>query len=383
VAADLTPRSGARYKGTGNEDFKGVWGDARSEADDPNPTHHGVMSIGRRFALTALASAAALLMAAGPAAADGPTVTFDHGYTDSESLVYLASQSVTAHIQDPSAADQVQCDVDEDTPPGPCGTQDPSCPVAQCWTYTFTGAADGYNHDLEVDAGPANAGSLRYDHYFFISLTAPGDPVLHTPPPPAGNAAQTRRPSFDFAPSEGEEDAPLRDTECAATPLGSTTVHWVKCTGNDPLPMSLSLTGSYRFQVRVVDVFGRIDAHPPSYVFSPTPCRPQLVGRPRSLSSYRAGGIRVRVHCVQRVGAGSFVDMSTSEREAERLALPGPILASARVRTTHTNQTVVVTLQGLKQVPAYVFGIHGLRADLVAVQRESYGWQGVQRNVVR
>jgi hypothetical protein len=147
--------------------------------------------------------------------------------------------------------------------------------------------------------------------------------------------------------------------------------------------MSLSLTGSYRLQVRAVDVFGRVDAHPPSYVFSPTPCRPQLVGRPRSLASYRATGIRVRVHCVQRVGGGSFVDLATSEAQAERLALPGPILASARVRTTHTNQTVTVTLQGLKHVPAYVFGIHGLRADLVALQRDSYGWQGVQRDVVR
>jgi hypothetical protein len=44
---------------------------------------------------------------------------------------------------------------------------------------------------------------------------------------------------------------------------------------------------------------------------------------------------------------------------------------------------VVVTLQGLRQAPAYLFGVHGVRADLVAVQRDSYGWQGVQRNVVR
>ena len=341
------------------------------------------MSAGRRFLLAALVASAAGLAAAGPAAADGPSVTFDGSYTDSDALVYLASQSVTAHIQDPSATDQVQCDVDENTPPGPCGTPDASCPVGQCWTYTFIGAADGYNHDLEVDVGQPESATLRYDHYFFVSLVAPGDPSLRTPPEPEGSAARTRRPSFDFAAQEGGNDAPLKETECAATPLGATVVRWVRCVGNNPLPMSLSLTGSYRFQVRAVDVFGRIDAHPPSYVFSPTPCRPQLIGRPRSLSAFRATGIHVRVHCVQRVGSGSFVDLATSETEAQRFALPGPILASARVRTTHTNQTVIVTLRGLKQVPAYVFGIHGLRADLITVQRDSYGWQGVQRDVVR
>jgi hypothetical protein len=338
---------------------------------------------GRWRVPTALAVVAVALAAAGPAMADGPTVTFEQGFTDSDGLVYLASQSVTAHIQDPSGGDTIQCAVDNDTQAGPCGTQDVSCPVAQCWTYTFTGAADGYNHDLEVDAGPADAGSLRYDHYFFVSLTAPGDPVLRTPPEPAGSAAETRRPRFDFEAREGADDAPLKDTECSAALLGSATVRWVKCLANNPLPMSLSLTGTYRFQVRAVDVFGRTDARPPSYLFSPTPCRPRLVGRPRSLAAFKATGIRVRVHCVQRVGAGSFVDLTTSEAEAERLALPGPILASARVRTTRPNQTVVVTLQGLRQAPAYLFGVHGVRADLVAVQRDSYGWQGVQRNVVR
>jgi hypothetical protein len=336
-----------------------------------------------RWVLLALAVVAAALGAARPAAADGPSVTFDHGYTNSDGLVYLASQDDTAHIQDSSAGDQIHCTVDNDTDAGPCGTRDVTCPVAQCWTYTFTGAADGYNHDLEVDAGAADSATLRYDHYFFISLAAPGDPVLRTPPEPVSSAAQTRRPSFDFATQESDNDAPLKETECAATPLGSAAVRWLNCVANNPLPMMLSLTGSYRFQVRAVDVFGRIDARPPSYVFSPTPCRPQLVGRPRSLAAFKATGIKVRVRCVQRVGAGSFVDLLTSEPEAERLALPGPILASARVRTAHTNQTVVVTLQGLKQVPAYALRIHGLRADLVAVQRDNYGWQGVQRDVVR
>jgi len=48
-----------------------------------------------------------------------------------------------------------------------------------------------------------------------------------------------------------------------------------------------------------------------------------------------------------------------------------------------TDQTVVVRLRGLAQVPGYVFGVHNLRADLVAVQHENYGWPGRQPNKLR
>lgn len=329
----------------------------------------------------------ALALAPAPALADGPTVTYDGGYADSDGLAYVQTTAVTAHVQDPSAGDGLQCQVDGG-PSGPCGTQDATCPVAQCWTYSFTGVADGFNHDLTVDAGPRNAGSVRYDNYFRVAPDPPPDPTLQTPPQSDLDFAEplaSERPEFQFgAASDGPGNAPLSATQCAVAPAASTTAaSWLPCTSGKPLPQRLALLGTYRVQLRAVDVFGRADPNPPQYVFSPTPCRPRLVGRPRSLRRFASHGIRVRVHCVQRVGRGSFVDLSVSEGEANRLGLPGAVLASAYVRTTRLNQTVVVALRGLNKLPRYVFGVRHLNADLVAVQRNGYGYLGFQHHVVR
>lgn len=340
----------------------------------------------RGLLATGLVAAAAGLV---PSAAmgDGPAVSFDHGVADSSGEVWLGSPNISAHIQDANQGDDsVQCSVDGNNP-GPCGTRDSSCPVAQCWTYVFTQAQDGYSHDLEVDAGSQDSATLRYDNYFQVSLALPGDPRLSTPPFPGESSSATtasQRPEFSFdLPSSTRNSAPVKESQCAETPLGTGSINWVQCLSGHSLPGRLSLTGTYRFQVRVMDILGRVDPRPPQYVFSPTPCRPHLIGAPRSLAQFLAGGIRVRVQCVQPVGSGSFVDLAITDTEAQRLGLPGPVLASWYVHTSHTNQTVVVQLRGLAGVPRYAFGVHGLRADLVAIQRDSYGFSGRQRDVVR
>src|SRR6476619_7142411 len=60
----------------------------------------------------------------------------------------VGSRQPTFHIRADQvpAGYEVRCQVDN-PPDGPCGTQDPQCPVAQCWTFSPSFSSDSFSSD--------------------------------------------------------------------------------------------------------------------------------------------------------------------------------------------------------------------------------------------
>jgi hypothetical protein len=309
---------------------------------------------GRAFLLVLL-TLAALPASAHAADGDHLKVTVDQPSKLEEAggdTYLVGTQQPTFHVQ----ADQippgyeVQCQVDG-PPPGPCGTQDPHCPVAQCWTYSPSFSSDG-DHQLTVAITDPNASDDFDVGGVYLSIdTTPPDTKLDTVEG-AIDFPDARHVAFAFA--RADDDSLDSTFQCAITsPSAQAPSSWSKCTSGQRQPQRLALTGTYRFWVRALDFLGRPDPTPATYVFSPTPCHLKVVGHPHRLRAIVQHGLKLRMTCVEPVGFE--ISLLLNSAQVNALQLPSALLGVVDAQTKTPQTSVTFTLHTFKGLPKKLF----------------------------
>lgn len=308
-----------------------------------------------RVCLLVLLLIAALPAAAHAADGDHLKVTLDQPSRVEEQggdTYLVGTQQPTFHVQADQipAGYEVQCQVDG-PPPGPCGTQDPQCPVAQCWTFSPSFSSDG-DHQLTVAITDPNA-SDDFDVggvYFSIDTTPPDTKVdtvegaLDFPDP--------RHVSFAFG--RADDDSLDSTFQCAITsPSAQAPSAWSKCAPGQRQPQKLALAATYRFWVRALDFLGRPDPTPATYVFSPTPCHLKLVSHPHKLRAIVQHGLKLRMSCAQPIAFE--VQLLLNNAQVNKLGLPSPVLGVADAQTKTPQTSVTFTLHTLNGLPKKLF----------------------------
>jgi hypothetical protein len=269
----------------------------------------------------------------------------------------IGTRTPTFHIQaDLSGAPadyQLRCQVD-DPPDGPCGTQDPQCPVSQCWTFTASHDSDGDGHILTVSISSPD-GSDSYDSsgvFYSIDTTPPDTQFSADPGSYPLEFPDTRHVAFSF--SAPEPDTLDASYQCAITAPGlAAPPSWSKCSSGQRQPQKLSLTGSYLFWVRAVDFLGRPDPTPASYLFSPTPCHLKLISHPRTLRAITKHGLKLRMTCVQPAPFEVALLLNTAQQF--KLGLPSSLLGLADAQTNAPRGSRTFTLRTFKGLPKKLF----------------------------
>lgn len=264
----------------------------------------------------------------------------------------VGTQQPTFHVQADQipAGYEVECQVDG-PPPGPCGTQDPQCPVAQCWTYSPSFSSDG-DHQLTVSITDPNASDdFDVGGVNFSIDTTPPDTKLEN----IGGGIDfpdARHVAFAFA--RADDDSLDSSFQCAITsPSAQAPSSWSKCTPGQRQPQKLAVTGTYRFWVRAIDFLGRPDSSPVTYVFSPTPCHLKVLSHPHKLRAIVQHGLKLRMSCVEPVGFE--VQLLLNNAQLNSLKLPSPVLGVADAQTKTPQTSVTFTLHTLKGLPKKLF----------------------------
>ena len=310
---------------------------------------------GRAFLLVLL-TLAALPASAHAADGDHLKVTVDQPSKLEEAggdTYLVGTQQPTFHVQ----ADQippgyeVECQVDG-PPPGPCGTQDPQCPVAQCWTYSPSFSSDG-DHQLTVAITDPNA-SDDFDVggvYFSIDTTPP-DTKLDMVEGAIG-FPDARHVAFAY--SRADDDSLDSTFQCAITsPSVQAPSSWSKCAPpGQRQPQKLAVTGTYRFWVRALDFLGRPDPTPATYLFSPTPCHLKVVGHPHRLRAIVQHGLKLRMTCVEPVGFE--ISLLLNNAQVNSLQLPSALLGVVDAQTKTPQTSVTFTLHTFKGLSKKLF----------------------------
>jgi hypothetical protein len=305
-----------------------------------------------------------LLVAALPAtarAADGEytRVTVDppsRAQEPGSDTYVIGTQTPTFHVRldhDPPAGYQLYCHIDS-APEEPCGTQDPQCPVAQCWTYTAPSEADG-DHALTVSTSTSD-GSDDDDVagvFYTIDTTPPDTKLVDIGGPNTPlQFPDPRHVAFGFA--RADDDLYDSTFQCAITSPGAASpTSWSGCTSEERLSQKLSLTATYRVWARAVDYLGRPDPTPISYVFSPTPCHLKLISHPGRLRAIAQHGLKLRMTCVNPVPFQVALLLRTAE--AVKLGLPSSVLGVANSQTTTPQASKTLTLRTYKGLPKVLF----------------------------
>jgi hypothetical protein len=242
---------------------------------------------------------------------------------------------------------EVQCQIDGPHS-GPCTARQDQCPVSQCWTETPSFPNDGEGHELDVSVLDSNGEAIdAADILFAVDSTPPvtrfvnfDDPRLALPldfPSPT-------RVQFGFDTADADTSRFPNKFDCSLTGIGATAPGaWSPCKPSATLPQKLARRGRYRFWVRAVDFLGRPDPAPPSYAFSPTPCRVKAAP-PATLRALVKGGLRVEVRCVQPTLWGTQLLLNAAQSNQ---FLVNPVLAAANGKNAAPGQKRVLTL-GLK-----------------------------------
>jgi hypothetical protein len=289
--------------------------------------------VGGRLCLLVL-----LLVAALPASAQagGPhaiTITVDPPSRQQEagSDTYLVgSRTPTFHIHaDLSGAPpdyRVRCQRDGQPLDEQCGTQDPQCPVSQCWTFTPSYDNDG-DHALTVSISAPDY-SDDYDSAgltFTIDSTPPDTKLLGISGAgyPLEYPFSTRRVAFGFG--RADDDSYDSTFQCAITSPGvSAPASWSKCNPQQVLAPKLAATARYLFWVRAVDFLVRPDPTPVSYLFSPTPCHLKVVSPPHKLRAIAQHGLKLRMTCVNPVPFE--IELLLNNAQTTKLGLPSSLI---------------------------------------------------------
>jgi hypothetical protein len=298
-------------------------------------------------------------------------VVLQGAQTTSDGDVFVGTLTPSFLVEPLLDGATVQCHVDFEAD-GPCGA-----PVSGGSLYTPSLTQGGF-HFIRVDYEVPGGGGSYLEFQFNADATPP-DTVMHLPPAPEESllpsVSANQHPQFDVS----IRDDFLTDNDsfqCTLSLLHAAPGAFHSCDPSKPLPR-LRLTSTYLYRVRTVDFLGRLDPTPAQYVFSPTPCRPSVIGHVRSLSAIAAHRLRVRVACVQ---PGRFiVQLALPLRETENLHLPSQVLAQSGGRMRLQGQRQLITLHLLRGIPAFLFRIP-LRVDVVANETQ-YGAPGTAANV--
>jgi hypothetical protein len=328
---------------------------------------------------------AALLIVPACAVADATTqdptvkIILQAAQTTPDGDVFVGSLSPSFLVETLYAGPTVQCHVDGASD-GPCGTQiTTGCPAVTCWRYVPALPKGGF-HIMTVDYDVPDGIPGSLDFQFNADATAP-DTVLHGPPAPEESllpsVSANQHPTFDV--SARDDFLTSNDHfECTVARLGAGPGSFRTCDTSKPLPR-LRLTATYVYRVRTVDFLGRPDPTPSQYEFSPTPCRPRLLGHVHSLARIVAHGLRVRIVCVQ---PGRFqVLLELPLRETELLHLPSRALAELVGRMRRQGESRAMTVHALRGIPTFLFQIARLRVDLTA-DETLYGAPGVLTDIL-
>src|SRR2546423_171485 len=280
----------------------------------------------------------------------------------------VGTRTPTFHIQaelsGAPAGYQVRCQVD-DPPDGPCGTQDPQCPVTQCWTFTASHDSDGTGHQLTVSISSPD-GSDTYDVAglnYDVDTTPPDTKLvpINGGYYPIDFPFSPRRVQFAF--DRADEDLLASTFECAITsPAAAAPGSWSKCKSEQIQPQKLSVTSTYLFWVRAIDFLGRPDPTPVSYAFSPTPCHFKLLSHPHKLRAIVQHGIRMRMTCVEPVGM--VVDLYLNNAQSTQLGV-SPQLGEVQATPSAPQSSKTFTLHPFKGLPKKLFRHNKLFLALV------------------
>jgi hypothetical protein len=269
----------------------------------------------------------------------------------------IGTRTPTFHVQADQipAGYEVRCHV-ETSDDGPCGTQDPQCPVAQCWTYTAPAfQSDGEGHSLTVTiTDPSTFDDFDVAGVFFSIDTTPPDTKLSGVA--GGNFPiefpDARHAAVGFA--RADDDPNDGTFQCAITAPGvDAPASWSKCAPDQRQPQKLSVTATYLFWVRAVDFLGRPDPSPVSYVFSPTPCHLKVVGHPSRLRAIVQHGLKLRMTCVQPTPFE--VDLLLNTAQQYKLGLPSPVLGLVDAATAAPQTSKTFVLHPYKGLPKKLF----------------------------
>ena len=291
-------------------------------------------------------------------------VTLD-GAVTRDAGILSGARAPVFKIEVKVAGTTIQCHMNFDAD-GPCGTrQTVGCPTYQCWTYTAS-VADGDNL-FYVDYAVPEQGS-SYEEMVFDTYAEPPHTTLQVPL--EANERYSGAQSFErpvFVIDDPDRNPLPIKPECTLSAPAATPGPWGSC--RSP---RLRLTGVYRLRVRTVDVFGRTDAVPVQYVFSPTPCRARVRGGIPSYAQIRGHGLALAITCIQptRFAAGLTVPYAW--------AFPchgqeSTTLGYVRGRTRRTDQTLQLTLRALRCAPSPAAHTTRIPVKLQTVPQSLYG----------
>jgi hypothetical protein len=317
--------------------------------------------------------AASIVLVAGaiwcvaPAAADvtqqdnNVKVTLVGGVTDSDGNVLSGSRATAFEIQVLTPATTVQCHMNFDAD-ATCGTQATTgCPTYQCWSYTAALSTDGFA-ELTVDYDDGFLPS--YLTFQFSAVSTPPDTTLAGPGENSSfNRPQSfERPLFDIEPKSAAPSSVQCTLSAPAAPAGP----WRSC--NIP---RLRLFGVYELRARAIDIFGRSDPTPAQTIFSPTPCRPRVLGHVRSLNDIVKHGLRLSVACIQV--ARFEIDVDLRQSLVSRFHLSSSNLGFVKGHSSKPLQTQVLTLHTLRGLPRLLFNLPTLALGVRTFALELYG----------
>lgn len=255
-------------------------------------------------------------------------------YGDAEPPV-LQIQSLNPNVT------QVECQLDSGAE-APCGpATNPSC-SSQC-TYSPP-VSDGF-HTLTVNYlyyGEGEAEAINFTTYVELPQTTLTLP-LQPDPDIADPVKSAEYPQFLVEDPADPESVPVT-SECMLTSPPSAAGQWGSCV----LPR-LQRLAAYELRARNVDIFGRADPAPPSYVFSPTPCRASVRGRAPTMAHILRHGLPVTVSCVQ---PGAFaVGLNLPDSYVSYWQIPSPNLGLVKGHTAETFQTVNLRVRMYRGIP--------------------------------
>jgi|GEM_PF-6352982 len=277
---------------------------------------------------------------------------------------------------DPTHVSEVDCQTDDGNETSCGSATNPTC-LSQC-TYSPT-VTDGV-HRLTVSYRFYGGGEA--ETFSFHTFGEPPQTTLTLPLQPAENMNPPQSmeyPRFNLVGGANLDALPLTD-QCMLTTPPSTTGQWGSCS----LPR-LELLGVYDLRARFVDIFGRADPEPPSYIFSPTPCRARVRGRMPTMADILRRGLRLGVMCVQ---PSSFeVDLNLPDWYVSYWQIPSPALGYVVGQSTRALQTMYLTVHMLRGIPRPLSRFLTTRGrvplELLTLPHGSYGMTQLKSSNVR
>lgn len=275
-----------------------------------------------------------------------------------------------------SGGSQLSCNIDNQSSGGqftfgPCGQAPISCVTDVCAVYHPSTPLSNGQHELLAYLGDTTTSQLAQADVSFDVDTTPPNTSLGGPP-----LGPILRPEFDFLIFEDDQFARNDIAQCSFTRLGAAPA-WSTCAtglrsrdgGTFRVPAKLPARHiDYRFEVRGVDDFGRVDPTPAVKEVDPVPCA--LKTRSISIGALIAHGIPVVLHCsyAHDVQLDFFLLGANGKRRSINYATNNyPNLGFQEIKKSSTHYTLHTTLKMFKDNDPY-FRAYRSAALVVRVQ---------------